>query len=140
MLKLEKKNITAVSRDQFAKFRDNLILRMLCKAAQRPGALANSTMEEFENGVMDETAEPPLYATQTFFHKTSATEGEATLFWNSQNYKLAKIYLTKLRPLVATNESAQLYIEPIPGAPINRSAFFVTFSGKRLLADKSPGE
>ena len=127
---MENKNVTAVTRDQFAKFRDNLLLRMLCKAAQRPAALANLTVEEFQNGEMDETVEPPLYTTQTFFHKTSASEGEATLFWNPKNYKLAKIYLTKLLPVVASNESAEL--SPIPGDPSNRSAFFVSFSGKRL--------
>ena len=40
MLKLEQKTVTAVSRDQFAKYCDNLIEHMLCKAAQRPDALA----------------------------------------------------------------------------------------------------
>ena len=67
---------------------------------------------------------------QTSFHKTSASEGEATLFWNRKSYRLANIYLNKLRPLVATNESAKL--PAIPGAPIQRSAFFVSSSGKRL--------
>ena len=130
MLQLERKPIRAVSRDQFAKYRDNLIVRMLCKAAQRPGALANLTVEEFDSGVWDRTAEPALYTTQTFFHKTSSSEGEATLFWNETNYRLAKIYQHKIRPLIAIGESTQL--PPIPGAHNSRSAFFITFSGKRL--------
>ena len=130
MLQLERKPVTAVSRDQFAKYRDNLIVRMLVKAAQRPGALANLTVEEFNNGVWDRTAEPALYTTQTFSHKTSSSEGEATLFWNETNYRLAKIYKEKIRPLIATRENAQL--PPIPGAHNSRSAFFVTYSGKRL--------
>ena len=74
MLKLEQKTVTAVSRDQFAKYCDNLIEHMLCKAAQRPDALANRTVEEFENGVWDKTAEPALFTTQTCFHKTSWSE------------------------------------------------------------------
>ena len=128
MLRREKKAIRSVTK--FAKFRDNLMLRMLCKAAQRPGALANLTVEEFKNGVMDDNAEPRLFTTQTFFHKTSASEGEATLFWNSTNYRLAKIYLNKLRPLVVTCDSAKL--PPIPGASQDRDAFFVSFKGKSL--------
>ena len=130
MLQLEKKKVNTVTRGEFAKYRDNLMLRMLCKAAQRPGALTNLTVEEFKNGAMDKSEEPPLYTTQTFFHKTSASEGEATLFWNSTNYRLANIYLNKLRPLVVSHESAQL--PPIPGAPIEREAFFASFAGKRL--------
>ena len=50
---------------------------MLCKAAQRPGALANLTVEEFDSGLWDRTAEPALYTTQTQFHKTLSSEGEA---------------------------------------------------------------
>ena len=79
MLKLEKKNVTAISRDQFAKYRDNLIVRLLCKVVQRPGAIAHLTVEEFDNGVWDETTEPALFTTQTSLHKTSSSEGEATL-------------------------------------------------------------
>ena len=130
MLQLERKPVTAVAQDQFANYRDNLIVCMLCKAAQRPGALANLMVEEFNNGVWDRTPEPALYTTQTFFHKTSSSEGEATLFWNETNYRLAKIYKEKIRPLIATRESAQL--PPIPGAHNSQSSFFVTYSGKRL--------
>ena len=92
MLQLERKPVTAVSRDQFAKYRDNLIVRMLCKAMQHPSALVHLTVEEFDSGVWDRTAEPALNTPQTFFHKTSSSEGEATLFWNETNYRLAKVY------------------------------------------------
>ena len=84
MLKLEHKNVTAISGDLFAKYWDNLIVRMLCKAAQCPGDLANLTVKEFENGAWDESAEPALFTAQTSFHKTSSSEG-ATLFSNTTN-------------------------------------------------------
>ena len=103
---------------------------MLCKVAQRPGAIPNLTVEEFENGVWDETTEPALITTQTSFHKTSSSKEKATLFWNAKNHRLAKIYQDKIRPLVATHGSAQL--PSISGAHITRSAFFVTFTRKRL--------
>ena len=68
MLKMENKNVMAGTRDQFAKFSDNLLLHMLCKAAQRPGALANLTVDEFQNGQIDEMAKHPLYTTQTLYY------------------------------------------------------------------------
>jgi hypothetical protein len=60
------------------------MLRLLCRVAQRPGAIANLTVQEFREGHWDETSNPPLFVTETEVHKTSKTEGVACPFFNKQ--------------------------------------------------------
>jgi hypothetical protein len=49
------------------------MLRLLCHAAQRPGAIANLTVQEFREGHWDETSNLLLFVTETEVHKTSKT-------------------------------------------------------------------
>ena len=56
--------------------RDFIILRLLLVSAQRPGAVANLTMEEFSKGKWDE--ENDLFVTGTIKHKTPSL-GPASL-------------------------------------------------------------
>jgi hypothetical protein len=100
LLRLENKSVSTITRDEFAKLCDCIMLRLLCCVVQRPGAIANLAIEEFQNGFWDRTNEPPLYVTETNVHKMSKTEGLVCLFWNAQLYRLATIYLEKLHPLV----------------------------------------
>ncbi|CAB3986999.1 Neurofilament medium polypeptide [Paramuricea clavata] len=128
MLALSKRQLTFISRDRFAEFRDNLMLKLLCRSAQRPGALANLTVEEFKNGIWDREQEPPLFITETQIHKTSSTEGSAAIFWNGTNYELGQVYLKKLMPLI---QNPVLSVLPhITGVAKERHAFFVNYSGK----------
>ena len=117
-LSLENQSLTDVGREEYAGFRDRLIMKILCRSGQRQGALANLTVEEFKNGQWHEESDPPLFVMQTQVHKTCATEGAATLFWNRRNYKLGKIYLKKLRPIVVSEEKAKL--TPVTGVSKER--------------------
>ena len=128
-LALRTRNITNIGREDYAGFRDHLIMKLLCRSGQRPGALANLTVEEFNNGQWDQESDPPpLFVTQTQLHKTSSTEGAATLFWNKRNFNLGQIYLNKLRPLVVSAGKEQF--APVTGVAKQRAAFFLNFSGK----------
>ena len=103
-------------------------MKLFCRSGQRPGSLANLTVEEFENGQWDQESDLPLFVTQTQLHKTSSTEGAVTLFWNRRNYKLGEIYLNKLRTLVISAGKEQF--APVPGVAKQRAGFFFNFSGK----------
>ena len=127
-LPLENRTLTGVGREEYAGLRDHLIMKLLCRSGQRPGALANLTIEEFKNGQWDERSDSPLFVTQTQVHKTSATEGAATLFWNKRNYKLGEIYLKKLRPIVVSGEKGKF--APVPGVSKDREGFFLNHSGQ----------
>ena len=125
-LALDTRNITDIGREDYTCYRDHLIMKLLCRSGQRPGALANLTIEEFKNGQWNE--ESDLFITQTQVHKTSATEGAATLFWNQRNFKLGQIYLKKLRPLVVSGGKEKFV--PVPGVAKQREGFFLNHSGK----------
>ena len=127
-LALENRTLTDVGREEYAGLRDHLIMKLLCRSGQRPGALANLTVEKFKNGQWDERSDPPLFVTQTQVHKTSATEGAATLFWNKRNYKLGEIYLKKIRPIVVSGEKGKF--APVPGVSKDREGFFLNHSGQ----------
>ena len=85
-------------------------------------------MEEFKNGQWEEQGEPPLFVTQTQVHKTSATEGAATLFWHKRNYKLGQISFKRLRPLVLSG--GKFKFAPVPGVAKDREGFFLNHSGQ----------
>ena len=125
-LALDTRNITDIGREDYTCYRDHLIMKLLCRSGQRPGALANLTVDEFKNGQWNE--ESDLFVTQTQVHKTSATEGAATLFWNQRNFKLGQIYLKKLRPLVVSR-GKETFV-PVPGVAKQREGFFLNHSGK----------
>jgi hypothetical protein len=42
---MEHKKQQAISHDKFAMIRDHLLLQLMCRAAQRPGALAKLTIQ-----------------------------------------------------------------------------------------------
>ena len=72
-LALRARNITNIEREDYAGFRDHLIMKLLCRSGQRPGALANLTVEEFNNGQWDQESDPPPLcdadaAPQDIFH------------------------------------------------------------------------
>ena len=127
-LALETRKITNIGQEGYAAYRDHLIMKLFCRSGQRPGSLANLTVEEFENGQWDQESDLPLFVTQTQLHKTSSTEGAVTLFWNRRNYKLGEIYLNKLRTLVISAGKEQF--APVPGVAKQRAGFFFNFSGK----------
>ena len=127
-LALGTRNITNIGRENYASYRDHLIMKLLCRSGQRPGALSNLTIEEYNNGQWEKESKPPLFVTQTQLHKTSATEGAATLFWNERNFKLGQIYLRKLRPLVVS--AGKETFAPVPGVAKQREGFFLNYSGK----------
>jgi hypothetical protein len=52
---MEHKKQWAISCDKFATIRDHLLLQLMCRVAQRPGALAKLTVDEFNNGVISQT-------------------------------------------------------------------------------------
>ena len=74
----------------FIRLQDLIILRLLLVSAQRPGAVANLTMNKFENGKWDQ--ESNLYITGTVTHKTPSL-GPAGLWWDRTTYQLAQVYL-----------------------------------------------
>ena len=127
-LALETRKNTNIGREDYASYRDHLIMKLLCRSGQRPGALAKLTVEEFKNGQWDEESDSPLFVTQTQVHKTSATEGAATLFWNGRNFKLGEIYLKKLCTLVVSG--GKDLFAPVPGVAKQRQGFFLNYSGK----------
>ncbi len=115
----------SLSHEEFASVRDHLLVGLICHSAQRPSALANLTVEEFEQGIMDEKS--GLYVTQTAKHKTASTQGDALIYWNEHNLHLGHQYLTKVHPLVTTSDTSLL--PSIPGITAERHAFFVTYTG-----------
>ena len=128
-LALRTRNITNIGREDYAGFRDHLIMKLLCRSGQRPGALANLTVEEFNNGQWDQESDPP----PSLWRRRSSTRhlprrGAATLFWNKRNFNLGQIYLNKLRPLVVSAGKEQF--SPVTGVAKQRAAFFLNFSGK----------
>ena len=54
-MRLEKEGDANVSVSDFTMFRDYLMLRLLLASAQRPGAIANLTEQEFRTGKWDHT-------------------------------------------------------------------------------------
>ena len=122
LLALENKNIKGISQEEYASYRDHLIMKLLCHSGERPGALANLMVEEFKNGQWEDQSEPPLFVTQTQVHKTSATEGAATLFRTKRNYRLEQIYINKPRPLVFSEGKSKFV--PDPGVAKHREGFF----------------
>ena len=85
LFRLENSQIRGVTCDEFARYRDCIMLRLLCCAAQYPGAIANLTVQEIREGHWDETSNNlPLFVTETEVRKTSKKEGAACLFFNKQ--------------------------------------------------------
>lgn len=56
---------------EFVDLRDYLIMVLLVQSAQRPGAVCNLTIEEFESGEWVKTADHKQYVTLTKLHKTA---------------------------------------------------------------------
>ena len=56
---------------EFVNLRDYLIMVLLVQSAQRPGAVCNLTIDEFEAGEWVETSDSKQYVTLTKLHKTA---------------------------------------------------------------------
>ena len=127
-MRLEKEGDANVSVFGFTTFRDYLMLRLLLASAQRPGAIANLTEQEFRSGKWDHTTGTARYLTFTVRHKTSA-QGPATLFWDPDVMKMGRLYHQKLRPAFFREDKSAY------GGPRTKERgkpFFLTMFGKSL--------
>ena len=79
-LKLKANAVKYMEENRICQFRDYLMLMVLIASAQRPGSLANLTIEEFTNGETRLVNGRPTHVTSTGLHKTGMTQGPACLF------------------------------------------------------------
>lgn len=110
--------------NEFCTVRDYLMLMLVLGSAQRSGALANLTVDEFEKGEWIEHT----YVTKTLVHKTQSL-GPAKLYWDNTLKCIADAYLNNMRQIFATLSS---HHRPEPGRSNSRGAFFIAISGKAL--------
>ena len=88
--------------DLFVQARDYLMLRLILSCGQRPGAVANLTVNEYQAAETDETTGYSI--TFTAKHKTSSM-GPAPLAWDDELRKIGDIYFNILHPQFANSKS-----------------------------------
>lgn len=93
---------TIVAPKDFVTLRDYLIIQLLLSSAQRPGAVANLTVQEFQSGTWDKGTDQ--FITFTSKHKTPSL-GPASFSWDKELHSFGVKYLSLLRPIYATNAS-----------------------------------
>ena len=125
---VEKEDDANVSVSTFTMLRDYLMLRLLLSSAQRPGAIANLTEQEFMTGNWDYSTDIARYLTYTVRHKPSASD-VAALFWDSELLKMGRLYHQKLRPLFYRKDSSTY---GGPRSTERGQPFFLTMFGGSL--------
>lgn len=79
---------------EFVELRDYLITMLLLQSAQRPGAVCNLTVDEFDAGQWDESTGVKQYVTLTKRHKTAGMFTKILLYYNLLSLRILSLVLT----------------------------------------------
>ena len=104
--------------------------RLILSCAQRPGAVANLTVNEYQAAETDETTGYSI--TFTAKHKTSSM-GPAPLAWDDELREIGDIYFNILRPQFANSKSM---FEGVPGCAQRGEAYFLSSNGRPLTSSQ----
>ena len=120
------KSIKPGQLDLFVHARDYLMLRLILSCAQRPGAVANLTVREYQAAETDVGTGYSI--TFTAKHKTSSM-GPAPLAWDEELREIGEIYFNLLRPHFCNSKS---FFEGVPGCSQRGEPFFLSSAGRPL--------
>ncbi|XP_066916088.1 uncharacterized protein [Clytia hemisphaerica] len=84
---------SSLSMTNFVNARDYIITSMCLDNAARSGALANMTLHEFKNGLVDGDS----FNISVIDHKTLDTSGPCVISLTAELYKSAKVYIRHMR-------------------------------------------